>query len=357
MRISDINSLSEKDISMEMKKARKQKKNFFQFRHKLASGELRDVDVHSTPIKFLDRDYLFSVIIDVTDRKKIEKKLTESEQKLKNYINSAGEGIVLSDEEGSIIEWNKAMEQITGYVEEEIKGKKIWEIQYELSTEPNKKPEYFDFLKDRIINCLKTGEAEWLNKIFEREIIDRAGTHKTVQTIVFPVRSEKGLMLGSSMRDISYLKQMEKTKADLEFKKRELATISVYLNQKNELLHNTKKQIKQLHSSEDTNVQIVLQQLEAMIDHNLNFDNDWKIYKSHFEEINEDFFRILNNRHPGLTQNELRHCAYIKMNFTTKEIARINNVKPTSIQIARVRLKKRLELSPESSLISYLQSI
>lgn len=352
--IFDINIQSKSEIIDEMAYARRYKRNVFHFMHRLSDGEMRNVDVYSTPVRYFNHEYLFSVIIDVTERKQFERKLLESEQTLKNYISSAGEGITLTDHNGIIIEWNTSMEKITGYKRSEVLGSKSWDVQHMVSANGDLAREGRDDLEKMIKDCLKTGKAPWLNTIFEREILDKKNKQKTVQTMIFPLKTGNGFMLASSMRDISYIKQMEQTKTDLEFKKRELATISVYLNQKNDLLNNIKRQVKYCYHTEDANVQSIVQQLEAMIDHNLNLDSDWKIYKTHFEKINEAFFTRLNAKHPGLTQNELRHCAYIRMNFTTKEIARINNVKPTSIQIARVRLKKRLNLTSETNLISYL---
>ncbi|MBK8505824.1 MAG: hypothetical protein IPL46_28700 [Saprospiraceae bacterium] len=57
---------------------------------------------------------------------------------------------------------------------------------------------------------------------------------------------------------------------------------------------------------------------------------------------------------PNLTQNDLRHCAYIRMRLSTKEIAELMNVNPTSVQIARVRLKKKMGLPEEIDLRNHI---
>ncbi len=73
--ISHINNLSSYEIACEMKLAQQEERNHFYFRHTLASGEVRDVEVHSGPIKWDDRSLLYSIIHDITDRKKAEQEL------------------------------------------------------------------------------------------------------------------------------------------------------------------------------------------------------------------------------------------------------------------------------------------
>ena len=75
MKISDINTLSPDEISTEMKLAKQEERSHFYFRHALASGELRDVEVHSGPINWDNRSVLYSIIHDVTDRKRAEAEL------------------------------------------------------------------------------------------------------------------------------------------------------------------------------------------------------------------------------------------------------------------------------------------
>ena len=82
LKITDINALSEEDVKGEMQFAMIQNHNYFEFPHKLASGEVRNVEVHSTPIDVGGKKLLFSIIHDITERKKIEENLKNSEKTL-----------------------------------------------------------------------------------------------------------------------------------------------------------------------------------------------------------------------------------------------------------------------------------
>ncbi|MES9989942.1 MAG: EAL domain-containing protein [Candidatus Thiodiazotropha endolucinida] len=77
MSINDINTLSKEEIAQEMQRARKEERNHFVFRHALASGEIRDVEVHSGPFISDGRQVLYSIIHDITDRKRAEAELEQ----------------------------------------------------------------------------------------------------------------------------------------------------------------------------------------------------------------------------------------------------------------------------------------
>ncbi|MBE0641027.1 MAG: tetratricopeptide repeat protein [Bacteroidales bacterium] len=84
---------------------------------------------------------------------------------------------------------------------------------------------------------------------------------------------------------------------------------------------------------------------------------EWESIQGHFNEVHPDFFRKLMELSADLTQYDLKHCAYIKMNLTTKEIGRILNISERSVQTARYRIKKKLVLGQDIDLIQMLQSI
>jgi PAS domain S-box-containing protein len=85
MKISDINTMSPAEISAEMEKARSQMQNFFRFKHRLASGEIRDVEVYSSNLEVRGRTLLASIIHDVTDRLRAETNLMRSNHDLEQF--------------------------------------------------------------------------------------------------------------------------------------------------------------------------------------------------------------------------------------------------------------------------------
>lgn len=79
-KIQEINILTENEIKLEMQKAKEEKKNFFNFRHRLADGNIRDVEVYSYPIELKDLPLLFSIIFDVTEKLASERKIKDTQK-------------------------------------------------------------------------------------------------------------------------------------------------------------------------------------------------------------------------------------------------------------------------------------
>ena len=88
MNISDINTMSKAEIATEIKLAEKEEKSHFNFQHRLASGENRDVEVYAHPITIDDKNYLYSIIHDITDRKLTEAALGEAQAQYRMLVDN-----------------------------------------------------------------------------------------------------------------------------------------------------------------------------------------------------------------------------------------------------------------------------
>ena len=122
LNVADINILSAAAIQVEMEKARQAKRNFFQFQHRLASGEIRDVDIYSGPVEVGGETYLYSIIQDVTERKRIEQALRESEARYRAVVNAMAEGVVIQDAGGHIRAANPSAGRILGLTDDQLLG-------------------------------------------------------------------------------------------------------------------------------------------------------------------------------------------------------------------------------------------
>ncbi|HEX8410600.1 MAG TPA: EAL domain-containing protein, partial [Thermoanaerobaculia bacterium] len=116
MRIWDINVRGEDQIRPELARARAQEASHFHFRHMLASGEIRDVEVHSGPIDAGgERKLLYSIIHDVTERRRAEQALQRSEEKYRIIFDYAPVGIYQSTRDGIIVTANLTLARMLGY--------------------------------------------------------------------------------------------------------------------------------------------------------------------------------------------------------------------------------------------------
>jgi len=100
-----------------------------------------------------------------------------------------------------------------------------------------------------------------------------------------------------------------------------------------------------------------LKTIERDIDHLEIHDNGLEDFKETFESIDADFYKNLASINPKLTPNDLKNCAYIKMNLDNYEVAKILNVELKSLQMTRYRLKKKLKLDEKTQLREFILSI
>jgi PAS domain S-box-containing protein len=128
MRVQDINILSPEEIKQEMEKARTSKRVHFEFRHRLADGSIRDVEVFSSKIESKGIDFLHSVIHDITARKKAEQALRESEEIFKSFMENSPIYLFFKDNDIKAVRLSKNYEQMLGRPLNEILGKTMDEL-------------------------------------------------------------------------------------------------------------------------------------------------------------------------------------------------------------------------------------
>jgi DNA-binding CsgD family transcriptional regulator len=134
----------------------------------------------------------------------------------------------------------------------------------------------------------------------------------------------------------------EQLQEKLEANQRELASSTLYIVQKNELLTKLKTQIKDLNKLYPENKHQGLQDIESTLQRSLYLDADWPKFKLHFEQVHPHFFENLQANHPNLTKNEVRLYAYFHIKLSTKEIAALLNIDPASVRQAKSRLYKKM---------------
>jgi|WetSurMetagenome_2_1015567.scaffolds.fasta_scaffold00806_12 PAS domain-containing protein len=140
-----------------------------------------------------------------------------------------------------------------------------------------------------------------------------------------------------------------------EKKQKQVAADALYLNQKNSILTEIESVLtKTLNDRKFSKSQKEFKKIFDIINSFKQLDKDWKMLIANFEEVHPGFFSRLKNTHPLLSSNDIKHCACIKMNFGTKEIARFFNIKDSSVQISRVRLKKKMNLDDSNDLRTYI---
>jgi len=163
------------------------------------------------------------------------------------------------------------------------------------------------------------------------------------------IKSQKEMAL-NELENNQKLMQLknEKLELDIENKNRELAISTMSLIKKNEFLNTIKTAIKQENTPQGINKVI------RIIDKNINNTDDWKLFKEAFDNADKDFLKLVKQKHPNLTPNDLKLCAYLRLNLSSKEIAPLLNISPRSVEVKRYRLRKKMNLPQKSSLANYI---
>ena len=143
----------------------------------------------------------------------------------------------------------------------------------------------------------------------------------------------------------------DRLRNELESKNRELATTAMSLINKNELLLGIKHDLMQMGDKASRDEVIKL------VNNNLNNNSDWEFFKEAFNNADKDFLNKMKSKHPELTANDLKFCAFLRLNLSSKEIAPLLNISVRSVEIKRYRLRKKMNLAHSENLIDYILEI
>lgn len=150
----------------------------------------------------------------------------------------------------------------------------------------------------------------------------------------------------------------EKLQAELAGKNRELANSAMSLVYKNELLQKLSQEITKLKDENGKKLsEDQLRKIQKVIDDGMNDERDWNLFESSFNEAHESFFKKLKANHPDLVPNDLKLCAYLHMNMSSKEMASLLNISLRGVEIRRYRLRKKLDVPHDKNLVEFLMEL
>ena len=162
------------------------------------------------------------------------------------------------------------------------------------------------------------------------------------------------LELEKSEKEVVKLRN-EKLETEIEFKNTQLASTAMHLVQKEEFLLKIKDELQHLNKngrekSDTTEVKKILRILSE--EEKLN--EEWEQFSVHFDKVHGNFLFKLKEKYPSLKPHELKLCAYLRMNLSSKEIARLMSISVRGVEISRYRLRKKLEMPTETNLFQFL---
>ena len=200
-----------------------------------------------------------------------------------------------------------------------------------------------------------------LEKIEEQALLEKAEL-KNRYTIFIVILSAVlsisflAMIIYRNQRKRAYLEN-KNLELEIDTKNRELTTNVMYLVQKNELINNVAKSLlhlkKNLKQENQRSIQEVIYNLNAESDNEI-----WNEFEYRFQMVHTDFYKKLRYRHSDITPSEERLAALLRLNLSSKEISTITHQTIRSVEVARGRLRKKLNLTGKDiNLVSYLANL
>ncbi len=151
--------------------------------------------------------------------------------------------------------------------------------------------------------------------------------------------------------------QKDNAELKLESLNKKLTTNVMFLMKKNELIRDISTKLISLKAKVAAKNQLPVQKIIFELN-SLSEEDAWEEFELRFQEVHSQFYENLNREFPDLTPGERKLCAFLRLNMTTKEIASVIHQSPKSIDVARTRLRKKLNLTnKEVNLITFLTNI
>ncbi|WP_318309098.1 helix-turn-helix and ligand-binding sensor domain-containing protein [Flagellimonas crocea] len=146
--------------------------------------------------------------------------------------------------------------------------------------------------------------------------------------------------------------EKEELAKEVKLKQNELASTTLNIARKNEMILELKNMLimNKDKFSNSQRYRSFVKKLNSSIEDN----EDWKRFEVNFKELHEDFFERLLKTYPSLTPKDLKLCAYLKMNLSTKEIAPLMGITVRGVEIHRYRLRKKLDMDSSENLSNFL---
>lgn len=162
---------------------------------------------------------------EMQERQQIEASLRESEVRFRSFVEQSTDGFLLTDEQGNIIEWNHSFEALSGMPRERAIGRKVWDAQWELVPEELRTADRRRRIEQVFRQALWAGEQPFGGRLTEGFVQTLNGQQRVVQQRAFPIRTERGILVGCVLRDITPQKEAEGRLRDSEARYRAISEL------------------------------------------------------------------------------------------------------------------------------------
>jgi PAS domain S-box-containing protein len=276
------------------------------------------------------------------------------EEEFEAILQRSSDGIVFIDAEGTIIEYNRAEERLTGISRAEAMGKKVWDVQSRLVPKERRLAAVRLDIKKKYSDFLKSGDADWMDKELEFEIQKAGGERAILKSTIFPVCKGPPRIVGSISVDITDLRRTEKELRDGN-KRLLLKNIALH-----EVLIQVGEEKKRVHEQVAAQIErSVLPLLDRLKSRSQESDRKiLQIIEENLQEATAGQEKRFSYKMNRLTQKEIEISDMIKRGMSCKEIGSLLNISFRTVETHRNRIRKKLGITdPGINLATMLRNM
>lgn len=174
--------------------------------------------------------------------------------------------------------------------------------------------------------------------------------HQEQEKLIRENKRKLNLMELKKNEEIMRIKN-EQLQDNIEQKNKELAISTMAMVKKNQFMNAL------LNDLEPASSHPTVSRVIRIINRSLKNDDDWEFFEQAFNNADKDFLNQLKEKHDSLTNHDLKLCAYLRLNLSSKEIAPLLNISVKSVDIKRYRLRKKMNLDHDQNLTDYILSL
>lgn len=152
---------------------------------------------------------------EVADRRRTEEALRASEEKFHHFVEHSDNGIVISDADSLIVDWNRAMEEITGLSRADVLGRPLWDVVFQLATPEQRSSVTSDRFRQVTFDAVQKGHTRYGMGSHEHTIVRPDGTRRILQITGFLIQTHSGGLLGGICHDVTERKQADQDRERL----------------------------------------------------------------------------------------------------------------------------------------------
>ena len=227
--------------------------------------------------------------------------------------------------------------------------------------------EFNDMTLDRITLNFKIDRIQKENKIKSQRLklwLMALVVLLTTIVLVGLFLSRRQILINSKNKRLIIEKELqyeslknEQLQSDVDSKKRDLSDFALNLTQSQKWANLLKTKIEDIKLAPTKSKDKLIEDLEQEIKNKVSFDSDTKDFFERVDKLSDAFYSQLSTNYPNLSKNEIRLCSFIRLKLDSRSIANLQNITIASLNTSRYRVRKKLNLSEDTDLDSFIQNI